>query len=439
MRKAIFLTAGAALALSAANTKTAAPTYTRDVAPILYNRCVECHRKGDIAPMQFMTYEQVRPWSAAIKQAVLQGTMPPWFADPAHGKFRNDRRLTPKQVETIVAWVNAGSPKGDAKDLPALPKLTEGWSNSRPPDVVIEMPLTAKVPAEGVLDMMNYYVKVPFTEEKWVEAVELRPGNRAVVHHSIVNIVTLPDTVKPEDMITGKKLGRTGWKLIGQAPGKGFEVHHDGVAKRIVPGTYFEFNMHYTPTGKQEELDKSVLGLWFARGPVHHEVVTASAAQETYIDGKRMGRGGYPKIPAGADNWAIEGRMQVRDDITVLSLSPHMHFRGKDMKYVAKFPDGREEVLLNVPKYNYEWQLNYDFQDPVKLPAGSLITVYAHYDNSKNNPRNPAPNEDVIWGQQSWNEMFIPWMEYTVDKLDMTKLSREEIDKLKRPVRREIE
>lgn len=400
--------------------KAAAPTFTKDIAPILYEKCAFCHRPGDIGPMPLLTYQQVRPWSAAIKQAVAQRKMPPWYADPAHSEFRNDRRLSQEQIATVVAWANAGAPKGDDKHLPPPPKFTDGWSFDRPPDLVVEMPAEIEVPATGVLDIQNYYVKVPFTEEKFVEAVELRPGNRRVVHHSIVNIVTIPEGTPESEFVTGKKLGRIGWKLIGQAPGKGAESHWPGVAKRISPGTYFEFNMHYTPTGKVEK-DRTVLGIWLAKGPIHHEVVTTSAAQEVYIDGKRITRGQYPNIPPNVDNWEIVGKMHVKDDITIYSMSPHMHFRGKDMKYTVKYPDGREEVLLNVPNYNYEWQLNYEFAKPPKVPAGSVITVVAHYDNSKNNPKNPAPNEEVIWGQQSWNEMFIPWMEYSVDKKVLSK------------------
>lgn len=152
------------------------------------------------------------------------------------------------------------------------------------------------------------------------------------------------------------------------------------------------------------------------RGEIEHEVITATAAPDVFLDGVKVTRGQIPKIPPRVENWEISGRMMVKDDITVYSMSPHMHFRGKDMKYVVKYPDGREEVLLNVPKYNYEWQLNYEFATPPRIPAGSTITVLAHYDNSRNNPKNPAPDEAVIWGQQSWNEMFIPWMEYSIDK-----------------------
>jgi hypothetical protein len=385
--------------------------------------------------MQFQTYEQVRPWSKAISEAVTKRTMPPWFADPNHGTFRNDRHLTDAEITTLVSWVKAGSPMGNPKDMPPMPKMAEGWSYDRPPDLVVEMPLRVKIPAEGVLDMLDYYAPVPFKEEVWIEAVELRPENRKVVHHSIVNVVTLPPGLTPEQLISGKKYGGTGWKLIGQAPGKGFERHTDGVAKRIAPGQYFEFNMHYTPTGK-EETDRSLLGLWFAKGPIHHEVVTRPAMEKTILDGKEVARGGLPKIPAGDPSWPIAGQMTVKDDITLYSLSPHMHYRGHDMKYTVKYPDGREEVLLDVPHFNFDWQLNYEFAKPVKIPAGSVITVNAHYDNSKGNLQNPDATQDVVWGQQSWNEMFIPWAEWSVDKQDLTKMSKEEIEKMRQAPRR---
>ena len=413
--KLLFATLASAAAILGAAESAAKPTFTKDIAPLLHERCAYCHRAGDIGPMPLLTYEQVRPWSAAIKQSVQQRRMPPWFADPHYSTFRNDRRLADAQIATVVAWVNAGSPKGDEKEMPPPPRFTEGWSFQRPPDLVVEMPLEVKVQAKGVLDLQNYYIKVPFSEETFVEAVELRPGNRRVVHHSIVNIVEIPEAVEPKDLLTGEKHGRVIWKLIGQAPGKGAESHWPGVAKRIKPGTYFEFNMHYTPTGK-EETDRTKLGIWFSKEPIHHEVITSIAATEIYREGKLTRRADLPNIPAGADNWPIVGVMRVKDDITVYSMSPHMHFRGKDMQYSVKYPDGRDEVLLNVPKYNYEWQLNYEFATPPKIPAGSVITVRAHYDNSANNAKNPAPGEEVTWGQQSWNEMFVPWIEYSIDK-----------------------
>lgn len=433
--RALLLTLAGSIGLSVGNAanSTPAPTFTKDIAPILYQKCTVCHRAGEIAPMPFVTYQEVRPWSAAIKQSVLQRKMPPWFADPHFGKFKNDRALSEAQITKLVAWVNAGSPKGDDKAMPPLPKFTKGWSFDREPDLVVEMPLTAQIPATGVLDLPNYYVKNPLKEEVWVEGVELRPSNPKIVHHSIVSVVTLPDSVTPEQLVAGKKLGQLGWKLVGQAPGKGAEMHWEGTAKRLVPNTYFEFNMHYTPNGSPQT-DRSVIGFWFAKKPVHHEVMTRPLSEELFLGDKKISRRELPKIPAGAENWQIVTRMTMKDDITLYSLSPHMHLRGKDMKYTVTYPDGRDEVLLNVPNYQFDWQLNYEFETPKKIPAGSRFTVTAHYDNSKNNPFNPAPTEDVVWGQQSWNEMFIPWSEYTVDKLDLTKMTAEQKARLPKGV-----
>jgi mono/diheme cytochrome c family protein len=440
MKRFVLLASLPAMLCAADTAPASKPTFTKDIAPIFYASCVSCHRAGEIAPMQLTTYEQVRPWAAAIKASVAQRKMPPWFADPKYGKFTNDHSLTEKQIATIVAWANSGAPKGDDKDLPPMPKLATGWSHNRPPDLVVEMPLEVTIPATGQMDLTNYYVKIPLTEEKYVEAVELRPDNRTVVHHSIVNVVSLPDNVTPEQLIAGKKLGRTGWKLIGQAPGKGFETHPEGVAKRLIPGAYFEFNMHYTPNGKGEAKDRSRLGLWFSKTPPHHEVVTRAAAEEVYLADKKVSRGGFPRIPPNASDYPVViGHMNVKDDITLYSLSPHMHWRGKDMKYVVRTADGKEETILFVPGYNFDWQLNYEFEKPVKIPAGSKLIAIAHYDNSKNNPYNPAPDQEVIWGQQSWNEMFVPWTEFTVDKADLRKLSRAEIDKILRPAARVIE
>src|SRR5262245_15478795 len=259
--------------------EAAGVTFTKDVAPIVFNKCANCHRPGEVAPMPLTSYAEVRPWSKAIREEVAQRTMPPWYADPHTStlKFSNDRRLTQKEIDTITAWVDAGAPKGDDKDLPAMPKYTPGWTFGEP-DAVIEMPVEFEVPAEGEIPMQNFYAALPFSDERWVEKVELRPGNPAVVHHSIANVVSLPEGTK---IVNGKAVRADGassgrlnsqsardtgglseggsrevflsqdafsragaFKLVGQAPGKGFEQHFPGTAKRILPGMYVQFNMH---------------------------------------------------------------------------------------------------------------------------------------------------------------------------------------------------
>jgi hypothetical protein len=463
----VHLTLAATGALLIKRNEAASVTFTKDVAPIIFNKCANCHRPGEVAPMALTSYQEVRPWSKAIREEVVERTMPPWFADPNTStlKFSNDRRLSQKEIETIVAWVDAGAPKGDDKDLPPMPKYTPGWTFGEP-DMVIEMPIDFQIPAEGELPMQNFYVPVPFTEERWVQAVELRPGNPAIVHHSIANVVRLPEGTK---IVNGKAVRddasaaqlnsqsargtgglseggsrevfqsqdsftRAGaFKLVGQAPGKGFERHHPGTAKRILPGMYFQFNMHYQPSGRVEK-DRSRLGLWFAKQPVKYEVLTKGVTDRIFVGGKELSetrivngkevkvRGRIPNIPPHTDNWEISGEMAIREAITVYAFAPHMHLRGKDIEYTLVWPDGRRQVLLNVPRFDFNWQLHYELAEPLKIPAGSKILALAHYDNSIKNRYNPAPNKEVFWSEQSWDEMFIPWFEYTVDSKNLTNL-----------------
>ena len=436
------------------------PTFAKDVAPIVFNKCATCHRPGEAVPMSLTSYQEVRPWAKAIREQVADRSMPPWHADAASSlKFRNDRRLSQAEIDTVVAWVDGGSPKGDDADLPALPKFAKGWSWGEP-DLIIPMPVDFEVPAEGELPMQNFYVAVPFKEDRWVEAVELRPGNAAVVHHSIANVTRLPEGSK---IVNGRAVkaelntsdaSRTGglregnevfqtqdsfaragaFKLIGQAPGKGFERHHEGTAKRISPGMYFQFNMHYQPSGRPEK-DRSMLGLWFAKAPVTHEVLTKGVTDTVFVGGKDIGetkvvngrevktRGKIPNIPPYADNWEIAGEMNVKQDITLYAFAPHMHLRGKDIKYILQWPDGRKQTLLYVPKFDFNWQLHYELDQPLKIPAGSKMIAIAHYDNSLKNRYNPAPQKEVFWSEQSWDEMFIPWFEYTVDSANLTKIA----------------
>jgi hypothetical protein len=456
----------AVVTLVAKRNQAAGVTFTRDVAPIIFNKCSICHRPGEVAPMPLTSYQEVRPWSKAIREEVAERTMPPWFADPHKStlKFGNDRRLTQKEIDTIVAWVDAGAPKGDDKDLPAMPKFTPGWTFGEP-DLIIEMPVDFEVPAEGELPMQNFYVPVPFNEERWVEKVELRPGNPAVVHHSIANVVRLPEGTKVVDgkavrdgaasaALNSQSARETGglseggsrevflsqdsftragaFKLVGQAPGKGFESHYPGTAKRILPGMYVQFNMHYQPSGRVEK-DRSRLGLWFAKKPVTYEVLTKGVSDTIFIGGKELSetrmingkevkiRGRIPNIPPNVDNWEISGEVTIKEAITLYAFAPHMHLRGKDIKYTLVWPDGRQQVLLDVPKFDFNWQLHYELAEPLKIPAGSRMIAVAHYDNSIKNRYNPAPNKEVFWSEQSWDEMFIPWFEYTVDSKILNK------------------
>ncbi|MBI1790415.1 MAG: cytochrome c [Acidobacteria bacterium] len=386
---AAFLAAGTAWAAS--ELPAAKVTFTRDVAPILYKRCAECHRPGEVAPMALLTYQQARPWAKAIREKVITRSMPPWLADPRYGDFENDRRLSQKEIDTVVAWVDAGAPKGEDRDLPPSPKFEEGWVLGKP-DMVVRLVDEVEVPAEGVIPYKYLTVPAGFTEDRWVQAAEIRPGTRTVVHHIIVN-VREPGAAGPD--------GR-GFKLAGFAPGEQPKVFPKGTAKLVKAGSDFVFQMHYTPNGKPAK-DRSYIGLYFAKDPVHSKALTGTALNAKFV------------IPAGASSHEVTSSWTAKEDVRIIDLMPHMHLRGKDFTYTAVYPDGRSQVVLQVPRYDFNWQLLYRFREPLFLPAGSRLDCVAHFDNSPNNRYNPDPAKEVKWGPQTWEEMMIGWFDYTVD------------------------
>jgi hypothetical protein len=395
----VFLTlSGAALA---ANTGATKPTYTKDVAPIIFNRCAECHRPGEVAPMSLLSYKETRPWAKAIKQAVATRKMPVWLADPSHGQFKNDRRLSQAEIDTISAWVDAGAPEGNPKDMPAVPQYEVGWNIGKP-DRVIDMGKDYPVPAEGVVAYQYFEVDPGFTEDTWVTAAEARPGDRKSVHHIIVFI--------KEPGETGRGAG-AGRLLVGYAPGEQAAQMPEGTAKLIKAGSKLVFQMHYTPSGKSYT-DRSLIGLKFAKGPIQNRAITANAINFSF------------KIPAGDPNYEVKSSWTAKEDVTLHSFMPHMHVRGKDFKYTVVFPDGRSEVLLSVPRYDFNWQLGYELKQPLLLPKGTRIDCVAHFDNSANNKYNPDPTKEVKWGDQTWEEMMIGWFNYTVpaEKTQVTKV-----------------
>jgi mono/diheme cytochrome c family protein len=422
----------------------APPTFNKDIAPIFFDRCVTCHRPGEVAPMSLLSYGDARPWAASIKRMVQTRRMPPWPADPQFGEFKNNRRLSDDQVNTIAAWVDAGAPEGDGRS-PAAPMFRDGWSSrmDRPPDQVIETPFTFEVPATGTVPTFAVWLKVPIRDERFVQAIELRPDNPRVVHHSSVTVGALP---------MGTKLGRGavwdggpvldgvplysdgrpfraasaesfGKPLLFYVPGGGVLQFPDGLAKRIAPDQYFAWGLHFMTVGKPESV-KLRLGLWWAKKSVHHEIYTWTVNEKLIANGvevarDRNGRPAMPHIPPRAENWPITGVLQVKEDITLYALWPHMHFRGKDMTFVLTTPDGKQETLLAVPHYDPNWQLVYELARPKKIKARSTITAYGHYDNSPANPQNPDANEEVVFGEQANNEMYIPFLEVTVDDEDL--------------------
>jgi len=444
--------------------QTAAPTFAKDIAPLVNAKCAMCHRPGEVAPMSLRTYDEVRPWARAIKAKVVSRQMPPWYAEGEPGKYRNDRRLIQAEIDMIVAWADAGAPRGNDRDLPPPPQFAQGWNHpsGRPPDLIIEAP-ELKVPADGENPWMTAYVKLPVQGDLWVEAAQVVPGNRSVVHHVMVTPATLPPDASldaegrvqtpPGASVGGRGRGAnagspavTGGTPGGVTPGGGAPavrrpnnggfnagwepgidaptIYPPGAAERI-SGTHLNFNLHYQANGRATT-DKTRLGLWLHKSPVTHELTgpTLGMGSETFIvEGKEL-QGRYtaqvtqdipppgmqtvPNIPAFAESYRLTAILPVRQDTTVYNVQPHMHLRGQSMKYTVVFPDGREDVLAHVPRYDFNWQIVYELAKPLAVPAGSTIRVEATWNNSTRNKYNPKPDQEVLWGEQSWDEMLSP-------------------------------
>jgi hypothetical protein len=396
--------------LLAATSDRAAVTFTKDVAPVLQQHCQECHRPGEAGPFSLLTYEQARPWAKAIKQAVLTKKMPPWFADPHYGKFSNDRGMPQKDVDTIVAWVDAGAPLGDPKDLPPAKKFVEGWSIPKP-DLIVELPKAYPIPAEGTVEYQKFIIPSGFTEDKWVQFAEARPDQRSQVHHMIL-FIREPGShwlrdAKPGEFFVAQKpkdddvdtSALPSDFLVGYAPGQPPERLPDGQAKLIKAGSDFVLEVHYTTNGKPA-FDKSRFGLVFAKQPPKERVLTLSATNGTF------------KIPPGDPNYRVDSQFELAANVKLTGLHPHMHGRGKDFEYRLVLPSGKTETLLSVPRYNWHWQLWYTLADPIALPKGAKIECTAHFDNSANNPDNADPTREVPWGDQSWDEMMVGFFNF---------------------------
>jgi len=376
-----------ALASGPGDAKKAEVTFTRDVAPIVFNNCVQCHRPGEIAPMSLLTYKDARPWARSIKEKVANRTMPPWHADPHYGEFLNDRKLSQKDVDTIVAWVDQGAKEGNAKDLTSAPQFLEGWNIGKP-DVIFYLPQEYTVPASGVVEYKYFSVPTNFTEAKWIQAAEIRPGVRGVVHHIIV---FAQSGMEPQRLI------------VGYAPGEQPAVISKGLARKIPAGSKLVFQVHYTPNGTETK-DRSYVGFVFAKEPPKAEVVTRPVLNAKFV------------IPAGDSNYQVESTYSFTQDAHIYSLMPHMHLRGKDFVFKVTFPDGSSKILLSVPKYDFAWQTYYVLKEPLAAPKGTRIDCLAHFDNSEKNKYNPDPTKEVRWGDQTWEEMMIGWMSFTWDK-----------------------
>jgi len=377
------LLCGTSQLVSAAETT---PTFTRDVAPILYKNCVECHRPTMFAPMSLVTYQDARPYAKVMKQRVVARQMPPWNADPAIGHFKNDPRLTDQEVDTIARWADGGAPKGDDSDMPKMPSFAEGWTIGKP-DAVFAMAEPFHIPANGAVEYQYIRIPVNLPEDHWIQAIEIKPGARAQVHHVIA--YTQPSG---EPVSDGGVLGPT--NIGGVTPNKPGMVFPEGVARLLRGKHDIVLQIHYTTNGK-EALDRTEVGLIFAK-----QAPVKAAAGGLVINPRFV-------IPANDGNFEVRGQNLLMADTVLTAMTPHMHVRGKDMTYIAHYPDGREETLLSVPKYDFNWQITYELAEPKVLPKGTRLEVIAHFDNSANNKFNPDPAQAVRWGDQTWEEMMI--------------------------------
>ena len=366
----------------------AAPAFHKDIEPIFQARCQGCHRPGEVAPMSLLTYKDARPWAKAIRAAVLAGKMPPWTPDPQYGKFTNDLSLAPGEKEKIVAWIDAGAKEGSPRDAPAPKVFNQGWQIPQP-DVVLEMPEAFDVPATGAVEYQFIRVPTNFTEDKWVQMVEVRPGNPAVVHHAIV-VAEAPEYKGREEY------------LGGYGPGMTAQIWKPGQARLVRAGSTLTFQMHYSTNGKAAQ-DRTRIGLVFAKQPVTEKILGMQAMPPGL------------SIPPGESNFRVDGVATIQQDSKLVALRAHMHLRGKSFQMRAVYPDGESEILLDIPKFDFNWQPYYYLETPKSLPRGTRIESTGYFDNSPNNPFNPDPTATVFWGPQTWDEMMIGWFDIAVD------------------------
>jgi mono/diheme cytochrome c family protein len=461
MKKVLFIAISAGLLAAAvffalpsiqANSKPARTvTFSKDVAPIFNKNCAECHRPGEAAPFSTLSYKDVRPWAKSIKEKVAKREMPPWHADPHVGQWANDRRMTTADIDTIVAWVDSGAKEGDPKDMPPAPKFAEGWTIG-PPDKVFHMP-EAFTLKPGTPDEIRYFEVDPkLSEDVYVQKAEARPNNREIVHHIIV-FVKPPSTrnappmneeqrrkmqewmekesifseanhltkVKPDAPVyddgCATPSGGGGFRrdgggedfdnstlLAGYAPGMNQAMWPAGAVKKIPAGSKLIFQLHYSTflNPKGELKDRSSVGLVLTKNP-EKELKTHGIANH------------YFRIPAGVETHRATACWTAKEDLHIVTFMPHLHMRGKAMKFEAFYPDGKSEVLCNVPNYDFNWQIVYYTRKPVAIPKGTKIVVTTVWDNSTKNKFNPDPKKDIRWGDPTYEEMTIGWIDYTVD------------------------
>jgi hypothetical protein len=413
MSRALVIAALLTASFLAASAQEKPTTFYKNVVPILQNHCQVCHRTGEIAPMPLVTYDDVKPWVAAMKTAVQSKQMPPWFADPRYGKFSNDPSLSNAEIATIVKWADAHAPAGDPKEAPDPPHWAQGW-NIPQPDQVFTMPVPVQLPAQGDVEYTYEIVPTHFAEDRWVQMSEFRAGSPSHVHHAVVYIrppgsewlrhapVGKPFTASTLSDPAERRQAHetTSDLLLVYAPGSSPDEWPDGMAKFVPASSDLVFQMHYTTNGTADQ-DQTGIGIVFAKTPPKQRVITLQLNNHALI------------IPPGADDFRVEVQGTLPNDATLLSLFPHMHLRGKRFEYDIVHDDGSVEVLLRV-NYHFHWQLSYRLAEPRLLKAGTKLRAIAWYDNSKNNPHNPDPEKTVTWGDQTSDEMMVGFFDVAV-------------------------
>ena len=412
------------------------PTYAEDVAPILFKNCAACHRDGGMAPFSVLDYDSTVAHADEMRAAVSEGQMPPWHAEGPRGHFLNDRRLTDTDKQTILRWIDAGTPRGDMKKLPARPQFTSAWSNGDP-DLVLSMAEDFTVPASGTVDYQYFEIPTNLTEDRWVQSIEILPGAREVVHHVLVYARTpapaaaanptpapaqpagAPQTPPPPPLfIRDRSQGipddppRTdahapprnlGTLIATEAPGTSVMSFPQGTALLLRKGTVLTFQMHYTAHGHAMS-DRTRIGFRFAKEPPAEQLFAAAFANGNFT------------LPAGAKDVPVPATLGIGRPVRIWGMLPHTHLRGVRWEYKLEKPDGSSEVILNVPHYDFNWQTYYMFSTPLDLQPGSKITSTAWYDNSTTNKSNPDPTKDVHWGDQTWEEMQYTGFLYSIPK-----------------------
>ena len=390
--------------ISFAEAKDAAKTpisYANEVAPILQKSCVPCHSPGNIGPFAMSNYEKVKGWSSTIQEVLLAQRMPPWHADPHYGDFANERGLSSEQAHTLVQWIQQGAPRGEGEDPLASSSAVpaDPWPLGKP-DRIVAFSKAEEIPDNGVFEYRYIYARSPFPNNVWLRAAVVKPGNRKAVHHVLVTIMT-PQELQARKSRQGNTAGGgiDGF-FAAFVPGYDSVTFHEGTGKYLPAGSIMVFQMHYTATGKPES-DLTEMGLYLSKEKPKVELKTRSAFNVQF------------KIPPGESNHETVAEYRFAKEGLLYELMPHMHLRGSWFKYEAMYPNGKSEVLLSVPNYDFKWQHLYRFKEPKRLPAGTRLVCRGGHDNSAQNPDNPDATKTVGFGEQTFDEMFIGYINYS--------------------------